>query len=49
MEHAEGGSAPDRNENKHYFIAKRMIERGGRRDVFLGACEYQAYVEPYIR
>ncbi len=27
--------ANDRNENKHYFIAKRMIERGGRRDVFL--------------
>ena len=26
----------DRNENKHYFVAKRMIERGGRRDVFLG-------------
>ena len=40
--------APDRNENKHYFIAKRMIERGGRRDVFLGARECQAYVEPCI-
>ena len=26
--------AKDRNENKHYFVAKRMIERGGRRDVF---------------
>ena len=26
----------DRNENKHYFIAKRMLERGGRRDIFLG-------------
>ena len=36
----------DRNENKHYFIAKRMIERGGRRDVFLGARECQGYVEP---
>ena len=36
----------DRNENKHYFIAKRMIERGGRRDVFLGTRECQAYVEP---
>jgi CRISPR-associated protein Cas5d len=35
----------DRNENKHYFIAKRMIERGGRRDVFLGTRECQAYVE----
>ena len=40
--------AQDRNENKHYFIAKRMIERGGRRDVFLGARECQAYVEPCI-
>ncbi len=36
----------DRNENKHYLIAKRMIERGGRRDVFLGTRECQAYVEP---
>ncbi|MCL4558840.1 MAG: type I-C CRISPR-associated protein Cas5c, partial [Deltaproteobacteria bacterium] len=33
----------DRNENKHYFIAKRMIERGGRRDVFLGARECQPF------
>nr|WP_122013344.1 type I-C CRISPR-associated protein Cas5c [Maliibacterium massiliense] len=38
--------AQDRNENKHYFIAKRMIERGGRRDVFLGTRECQAYVAP---
>lgn len=38
--------ANDRNENKHYFIAKRMIERGGRRDVFLGTRECQGYVEP---
>ncbi len=38
--------AQDRNENKHYFIAKRMIERGGRRDVFLGTRESQGYVEP---
>lgn len=36
----------DRNENKHYFIAKRMIDRGGRRDVFLGTRECQGYVEP---
>lgn len=36
----------DRNENKHHNIAKRMIERGGRRDVFLGTRECQAYVEP---
>ena len=38
--------AHDRNENKHYFIAKRMIERGGRRDIFLGTRECQGYVEP---
>lgn len=38
--------ACDRNENKHYFIAKRMIERGGRRDLFLGTRECPGYVEP---
>lgn len=38
--------ASDRNENKHFFIAKRMIECGGRRDIFLGTRECQAYVEP---
>ena len=36
----------DRNENKHYWIAKRMLERGGRRDIFLGTRECQGYVEP---
>lgn len=34
------------NENKHYNIAKRMIARGGRRDIFLGTRECQAYIEP---
>lgn len=38
----------DRNENKHYFIARRMIERGGRRDIFLGTRECQGYVEPCV-
>jgi len=38
--------AKDRNENKHYYVAKRMIDRGGRRDVFLGTRECQSYVEP---
>lgn len=38
--------AKDRNENKHFYVAKRMIERGGRRDIFLGARECQGYVEP---
>ncbi|MBU5430155.1 type I-C CRISPR-associated protein Cas5c [Kineothrix sp. MSJ-39] len=36
----------DRNENKHHNIAKRMIEKGGRRDIFLGCRECQAYVVP---
>lgn len=36
----------DRNENKHHNIAKRMIEKGGRRDVFLGTRECQGYVKP---
>jgi CRISPR-associated protein Cas5d len=36
----------DQNENKHFFVAKRMIDRGGRRDIFLGARECQGYVEP---
>ncbi len=38
----------DRNEHKHHNIAKRMIERGGRRDIFLGTRECQAYVKPCI-
>lgn len=37
--------AGDRNENKHYFIAKRALEKGGRRDIFLGTRECQGYVE----
>lgn len=36
----------DRNENKHHCIAKRMIEKGGRRDIFLGTRECQGYVVP---
>jgi CRISPR-associated protein Cas5d len=36
----------DRNEDKHYQIARRMLEKGGRRDIFLGSRECQAYVEP---
>lgn len=38
----------DRNENKHHNIAKRMIQKGGRRDIFLGARECQGYVEPCV-
>ncbi len=36
----------DRNENKHHNVAKRMIKKGGRRDIFLGTRECQSYVEP---
>lgn len=36
----------DRDENKHHQIARRMIEKGGRRDIFLGTRECQGYVEP---
>ena len=36
----------DRDEHKHHNIAKRAIRQGGRRDVFLGTRECQAYVEP---
>jgi CRISPR-associated protein Cas5d len=35
----------DRNDMKHWIVAKRMIERGGRRDIFLGTRECQGYVE----
>lgn len=41
-----GDLVADRNENKHYFMAKRCLERGGRRDIFLGTRECQGYVEP---
>ncbi len=38
----------DRNEGKHFNIATRMVERGGRHDVFLGTRECQSYVEPCV-
>lgn len=40
--------AGDRNENKHHNIAKRCVSKGGRRDIFLGTRECQAYVEPCV-
>ena len=40
--------AGDRDENKHHNIARRMIKKGGRRDVFLGTRECQGYVEPCV-
>ncbi|HNI05600.1 MAG TPA: type I-C CRISPR-associated protein Cas5c [Flavobacteriales bacterium] len=33
-------------EGKHFNIAKRMLDRGGRQDIFLGTRECQGYVEP---
>lgn len=38
----------DFNENKHHNIARRMVKKGGRRDIFLGTRECQGYVEPCI-
>ena len=40
--------ADGQTENKHYSIAKRMIAKGGRRDVYLGTRECQAYAEPCV-
>ena len=40
--------AQDRNENKHHEIARKMIRKGGRRDVFLGTRECQGYVGPCV-
>jgi CRISPR-associated protein Cas5d len=38
--------AADQIDGKHFQIARRMIEKGGRQDIFLGARECQGYVEP---
>lgn len=38
--------APDRNESKHYQIAKRSLAVGGKRPIFLGCSECPGYVEP---
>ncbi|MEA4889692.1 MAG: type I-C CRISPR-associated protein Cas5c [Clostridiaceae bacterium] len=40
--------AADRNENKHHNIARRMINRGGRRDIFIGTRECHGDVSPCI-
>jgi len=37
--------AKDHIDGKHFAIAKRSIERGGRQDIFLGTRDCQAYVE----
>jgi CRISPR-associated protein Cas5d len=36
----------DRIEGKHLSIARRMVDRGGRQDVFLGTRDCQGYAEP---
>jgi CRISPR-associated protein Cas5d len=36
----------DRIDGKHYNIAKRMLEKGGRQDIFLGVRDCQGYVAP---
>ena len=36
----------DRIDGKHHAIARRVLERGGRQDIFLGTRDCQAYVEP---
>ncbi|BDV43650.1 type I-C CRISPR-associated protein Cas5 [Geotalea uraniireducens] len=41
-----GDLADDRDEGKHWHVAKRMVEKGGRQDIFLGTRECQGYVEP---
>lgn len=38
--------AQDRIDGKHYSIANRMLEKGGRQDIFLGVRDCQGYVEP---
>lgn len=40
--------AADRNENKHFDIARRSVVKGGRKDIFLGTRECQGYVEPCV-
>jgi len=40
--------AKDRIDGKHFAIAKRALEAGGRQDVFLGVRDCQGYVEPCV-
>ena len=39
------GLGGDQIDGKHHAIAKRMLERGGRQDIFLGTRDCQGYVE----
>ncbi len=36
----------DRIDGKHFSILNRMLEKGGRQDIFLGVRDCQGYVEP---
>ena len=38
--------ANDRIDGKHFSIATRTLEKGGRQDIFLGTRDCQGYVEP---
>lgn len=38
--------AKDRVDGKHFAIARRSVDKGGRQDIFLGTRDCQAYVEP---
>jgi CRISPR-associated protein Cas5d len=40
--------AKDQIDGKHFAIAKRMLDRGGRQDIFLGTRDCQGYVEPSV-
>lgn len=40
--------ADDRNNVKHLSVSERMIKKGGRQDIFLGARECQGYIEPCL-
>ncbi|MDD4863376.1 MAG: type I-C CRISPR-associated protein Cas5c [Alishewanella agri] len=36
----------DRIDGKHFSIVQRMLQKGGRQDIFLGVRDCQGYVEP---
>ncbi len=38
----------DQVDGKHFSIINRMLERGGRQDIFLGTRDCQGYVEPCV-
>jgi len=38
----------DRVDGKHFAIARRVLERGGRQDIFLGTRDCQGYIEPSV-